>query len=81
MVLQERRLFQNFDWLLIVAVGMLVLLGIILINNTTAGVEGLFDTSNLLEDFTFRQILYAVAGFLGLFILSQLDYRIFANLQ
>ncbi len=81
MVLQERRLFQNFDWLLIAAVGLLVLLGIVLINNTTAGVEGIFDTSNLLGDFTFRQILYAVAGFVILFVLSQLDYRIFAGLQ
>ncbi|MBI4674444.1 MAG: rod shape-determining protein RodA [Chloroflexi bacterium] len=81
MVLQERRLFQNFDWWLIVAVGLLVLLGIILINNTTAGVEGLFDTANLLEDFTFRQILYALVGFGILFVLSQLDYRIFAGLS
>lgn len=81
MVLQERRLFQNFDWLLILAVGFLVLLGIILINNTTAAVEGIFDTSNLLQDFTFRQILYAVAGFIILFVLSQLDYRIFASLH
>jgi rod shape determining protein RodA len=80
-VLRERRLFQNFDWLLILAVGLLVLLGIILINNTTVAVEGLFDTSNLLGDFTFRQILYAVLGFVALFILSQLDYRIFAGLQ
>jgi len=81
MVLQERRLFQNFDWWLIVAVGFLVLLGVILINNTTAGVEGIFDTANLLEDFTFRQILYALAGFGILFVLSQLDYRIFAGLS
>ncbi len=81
MVLQERRLFQNFDWLLILAVGLLVLLGIILINNTTAAVEGLFDTSNLLQDFTFRQILYAIGGFVVLFILSQMDYRILASLQ
>src|SRR2546423_478021 len=81
MILKERRLFQNFDWLLIVAVGVLVLMGIILINNTTAAVTGLFDTSNLLEDFTFRQILYAVGGFFVLFVLSQLDYRIFAGLQ
>jgi rod shape determining protein RodA len=81
MVLQERRLFQNFDWLLIVAVGLLVLLGIVLINNTTAAVEGLFDTSNLLGDFTFRQIIYAIGGFVILFVLSQFDYRIFAGLQ
>jgi rod shape determining protein RodA len=80
-VLQERRLFQNFDWLLIVAVGLLVLLGIILINNTTAGVQGLFDTSNLLQDFTFRQIIYAIFGFAILFVLSQFDYRIFAGLS
>src|SRR6187399_3051899 len=81
MILKERRLFQNFDWLLIAAVAFLVLLGIILINNTTAGTEGVFDTSNLLQDFTFRQILYAVGGFIILFVLSQLDYRIFAGLQ
>lgn len=60
---------------------MLVLLGIVLINNTTAAVEGLFDTTNLLQDFTFRQILYAIGGFIVLFVLSQLDYRIFAGLQ
>lgn len=81
MVLRERRLFQNFDWLLIVAVGFLVLLGIILINNTTAGVEGIFDTANLLQDFTFRQIIYALIGFGILFGLSQIDYRIFAGLS
>lgn len=81
MVLKERRLFQNFDWFLIIAVAILVLIGIILINNTTAAVQGLFDTSNLLQDFTFRQILYAVVGFVILFVLSQLDYRIFAGLQ
>ncbi len=81
MVLKERRLFQNFDWWLIAAVGLLVLLGIVLINNTTAGVEGIFDTENLIEDFTFRQILYALAGFTVLFILSQFDYRIFAGLS
>lgn len=81
MVLKERRLFQNFDWLLILAVGVLVVVGIVLINNTTAAVEGLFDTSNLLQDFTFRQILYAGLGFLALFVLSQFDYRVFAGLQ
>lgn len=81
MVLAERRLFQNFDWLLIVAIGLLVLLGIILINNTTVAVTGLFDTSNLLQDFTFRQIIYAIAGFAALLFLSQLDYRLFAGLQ
>ncbi|MCC7161382.1 MAG: rod shape-determining protein RodA [Anaerolineae bacterium] len=81
MVLKERRPFQNFDWLLIIAVGLLVLLGIVLINNTTAGVEGLFDTSNLLQDFTFRQLLYAGGGFVILFALSQFDYRIFASFQ
>lgn len=58
----------------------MVALGIVLINNTTAGVEG-FDTNNLLEDFTFRQILYAVGGFALLIGLSLLDYRIFAGLQ
>lgn len=81
MVLRERRLFQNFDWWLIIAVGLLVLLGVILINNTTAGVEGIFDTANLLQDFTFRQIIYALVGFGVLFVLSQIDYRIFAGLS
>jgi rod shape determining protein RodA len=80
MVLQEKRFFQHFDWLLIVAVGLLVTLGVILIHNTTAGTEG-FDTTNLLQDFTFRQILYAVVGFGALFFLSALDYRIYAQLR
>lgn len=81
MVLQERRLLQQFDWFLIIAVTLLVTLGVIMINNTTVAVEGLFDTSNLLQDFTFRQIIWAVAGFVVLFILAVLDYRIFATLQ
>lgn len=81
MILNERRLFQNLDWLLLLAVGLLVLLGIILINNTTAGVEGLFDTTNLLQDFTFRQIIYAVVGFGLLFLLARIDYRTLASLQ
>lgn len=81
MILREKGLFQNFDWWLIAAVGSLVLLGIILINNTTAGVEGLFDTANLLQDFTFRQIIYALVGFGLLFGLSRIDYRVFAGLS
>ncbi|OQY86938.1 MAG: rod shape-determining protein RodA [Chloroflexi bacterium UTCFX4] len=81
MILREKGLFQNFDWWLIAAVGFLVLLGIILINNTTAGVEGLFDTANLLQDFTFRQIIYALVGFGLLFGLSRIDYRVFAGLS
>lgn len=81
MVLQERPFFQYLDWLLLLAIGLLVLLGIVMINNTTVAVEGLFDTSNLLEDFTFRQILYALVGLVILFTLSRLDYRIFASLQ
>jgi rod shape determining protein RodA len=80
-ILREKGLFQNFDWWLIAAVGFLVLLGIILINNTTAGVEGLFDTANLLQDFTFRQIIYALVGFGLLFGLSRIDYRVFAGLS
>lgn len=81
MILKERPFFQNFDWFLLLAVGLLVILGIVLINNTTAGVEGIFDTSDLLGDFTFRQILYAIAGFVALFFLATLDYRVFAGMQ
>jgi rod shape determining protein RodA len=81
MVLQERRYFIFFDWLLVIAVVLLVALGVVMINNTTAAVEGLFDTSNLLEDFTFRQIVYAVIGLFLLFAVARFDYRVFASMQ
>ncbi len=79
MVLTERRLFYHFDWLLVVGPALLVAIGTVMIYNTT-GTPGL-DTSDLLHDLTFRQMIYAVVGFISLFVLAALDYRVYGQLR
>ncbi len=80
MVLRERRFYQYFDWLLVISPLFLVIIGTLMIYNTTGTTEG-FDTSNLLGDITFRQILYGVAGLFALFSLSVVDFRIYGVLR
>ncbi len=80
MVIKERPFYQHFDWLLVLAPIVLMAVGTVMIYNTTGTTEG-FDTSNLLQDPTFRQILFAVAGLFALFFLSALDYNLYGTLQ
>jgi rod shape determining protein RodA len=80
MVLKERHYFYYFDWLLVVAPVLLMTVGTIMIYNTTSTTPGL-DTSDLLHDLTFRQIIYALVGLTALFTLSVLDYRTYAALR
>lgn len=80
MVLRERHFFHYFDWLLVVAPVLLMAVGTIMIYNTTSTQPGL-DTSDLLHDLTFRQIVYAVVGLVALFTLSVVDYRTYATLR
>ncbi|MGE5139682.1 MAG: rod shape-determining protein RodA [Rudaea sp.] len=80
MVLQERRFYQYFDWLLVLAPLVLVALGTVMIYNTTGTTEGL-DTSDLWHDITFRQMLFAAVGFFALFSLSVFDFRVFGTLR
>ncbi|MGB8643801.1 MAG: rod shape-determining protein RodA [Anaerolineae bacterium] len=77
MVLQERKFYQHFDWLLVIPPVLLMIIGTLMIYNTTGTKPG-FDTSDLLHDITFRQIVYVVAGLVVLFSLSAFDYRIYA---
>src|SRR5512142_3096618 len=80
MVLQERRFYQYFDWLLVLAPVLLIIIGSLMIYNTTGTVEG-FDTSDLLHDTTFRQILFGAIGLIALLTLSFFDFRIYATLR
>ncbi len=80
MVLQERRFYQHFDWLLVLAPLLLMVIGALMIYNTTGTKPG-FDTSDLLHDITFRQIVYIVVGLVALFTLSVIDFRIYAVLR
>jgi rod shape determining protein RodA len=80
MVLKERHFFHYFDWLLVIAPVLLMVVGTIMIYNTTSTQPGL-DTSDLLHDLTFRQIVYAVIGLIALFTLSVIDYRAYAVLR
>lgn len=80
MVLKERHFFYYFDWLLVVAPVLLMAVGTVMIYNTTSTQPGI-DTSDLLHDLTFRQIVYALVGLVALFTLSVLDYRTYAVLR
>jgi rod shape determining protein RodA len=80
MVLKERHFFYYFDWMLVVAPILLMSVGTIMIYNTTSTTPGI-DTSDLLHDLTFRQLVYALVGLTALFTLSVLDYRTYAALR
>ncbi len=80
MVLQERRFYQYFDWLLVLATVLLIIIGTTMIYNTTSATEG-FDTSDLLHDTTFRQIIFGVVGLAALLTLSFFDFRIYGTLH
>jgi rod shape determining protein RodA len=80
MVIKERPFYHYFDWLLVLAPVVLAAIGIVMIYNTTSTTPGL-DTSDLLHDITFRQIVYAVAGVIVIFSLSAVDYHIYATLR
>ncbi len=80
MVIRERPFYHYFDWLLVLAPVIITSIGIVMIYNTTSITPGL-DTSDLLHDITFRQIVYAVFGVVVIFSLSALDYHIYAALR
>ena len=80
MVIKERPFYQYFDWLLVLAPLVLTAIGIVMIYDTTNLTPGL-DTSDLLHDFTFRQIVYAVFGLVVIFGLSAIDYHFYATIR
>jgi rod shape determining protein RodA len=80
MVLKERPFYHYFDWLLVLAPIVLMAIGCVMINNTTGTQPGI-DTSNLMADLTFRQLMNAVVGLVILFFLSAFDYNLYATLR
>lgn len=73
---ETMRLWRNFDFLLLAAVILLVLIGILFIRSATLGA---IDTD--LIGRVRSQIIFAVMGLSVMFILSALDYRLLATLQ
>lgn len=64
----DRRLVQNFDWVLLGLVLLLAAMGIVNLISATAGGEGL---SNVVE----RQLLSLGLGVLGAALVAAIDYR------
>ncbi len=65
------RKLKNLDWVLIFVAVFLLAVGIIVIYSTTSEAAGFKDARN--------QIIYAIFGFLLMFFLAFLDYRIFKS--
>ena len=74
----SRPRFLHFDFWLLGATLLLILIGVLMIYSATACING--DTLDWSSP-TIRQILYAVAGLIGMFILALIDYRLFASLR
>src|SRR5262245_30566115 len=64
------RSFRHFDWLLLLCTFALVSYGVAMIYST-APIQG-----NLTDEFYFRQIVYVLIGFVALFVLALIDYRL-----
>lgn len=70
------RVWQKFDWALLGSVFLLVLLGILFIRSATLGAV---DTD--LQGRVQSQIVYAVLGFVVMFLVAAIDYRLLGALQ
>ena len=70
----QRRLWRDFDFVLLIAVIALVATGIVMIRSATANSPGLVGTAQ-------RQLLYSVAGFALMLALTLIDYRALSALQ
>lgn len=80
MVLSEQRLFRYFDWLLFAMMLLLVALGVVMVYSATASTTGI-DWSDLINDLTFRQLLFGGLGLVAFFALTFSDYHGFAALR
>jgi rod shape determining protein RodA len=69
----DRRLVQNFDWMLLVVVLLLASMGIVNLVSATAGGEGLSDTVR-------RQLLSVGVGVIAAGIVAAIDYRHYERL-
>ena len=72
--IKTRDLWKNFDWLLIVAVALLLTMGTAMIRSSTFEHPTLGDTPR-------QQIQYAIVGFALIWILASIDYRYWQSLS
>ncbi|MBU3942979.1 FtsW/RodA/SpoVE family cell cycle protein, partial [Patescibacteria group bacterium] len=61
--------FKNFDWIMMILVGILVVIGLIIIYSISLG-DG--DFSNFK-----KQIIFIIIGFILIFLISLIDWRSF----
>lgn len=64
--------WRHFDYLLLISVTLLIILGVVMIRSATLGVESLADRVS-------RQVIYGVAGFALVFVLAAIDYHLLAS--
>ncbi len=74
----SRPRFQHFDFWLFGATLLLLIIGILMIYSATACITG---EALDWQSATIRQAIYAVAGIVGMFVLTIIDYRIYASLR
>ncbi|GAB4541850.1 MAG: FtsW/RodA/SpoVE family cell cycle protein [Anaerolineae bacterium] len=69
-----RRLWRNFDWLLLASAILLMVFGIAMISSATRGTEDL-------ADYWQRQALFAASGTILLMLVAVFDYRFYETLH
>lgn len=70
----DRRLWRNFDFVLLGATILLIALGVAVIYSATRGTSDLADSS-------YRQMIYAVLGLGVMFAVAAIDYRFLESFQ
>ncbi len=74
----ERPRFQHFDFWLLGATLLLVVIGVLMIYSATACITG---EALDWESPALRQAIYAVAGLVAMIVLTLIDYRIYSPLR
>lgn len=69
--------WRHFDFWLLGAVTILVIIGVTMIRSAVAGNIELTTTTNLVN----RQMIFAVAGFVVMLITASIDYRMWASIS
>jgi len=77
--IMERRLWHSFDGVLLTTTLLAIALGTAMIYSATR-VSSSLDTP-LLDNLVIRQILYALAGLVLMFVIALVDYRFLGNFQ
>ncbi len=72
--MNERRMWRDFDFILLVVVLLLMTYGVAMIRSTTMN-------STNLQDLPRRQLIYGIAGLGIMLTLALIDYRILCSLQ